>query len=47
MNVCSGVVQEMIDLLCHVIKLISIAVFQEVVGSYNVMPEIMLANALM
>lgn len=47
MNVCFGVVQEIIDLLCHVIKLISIAVFQEIVGSYKVMPEVMLANTLM
>lgn len=44
-NVCAWVVQKTIDLLCHIIELIGVAVFQEVVGSYEVMPEIVLANA--
>jgi len=47
MNVCSWAVQEIIDFLCHLIELISIAIFQKVVGSYKVMPEIMLAYTLM
>lgn len=43
-NVCAWAVQKTIDLLCHIIKLIPVAVFQNVVGSYKVMSEIVLAN---